>query len=298
MTSPSLATPRGALELSNPLRAFLIDQVDRLERFDYVSVGSPTMPFLALEVGRTESDELEVRVPPRLPATPIPPPKRAQLVEAGFQSDDAGNPLRPWIQAVATPVDAVDVAIGTLQDIFDVRLESKLDLLHGSRREEHEAALRLEELRGQVEGLLTEILGHVPERDSDDDFICPSDQLRIIVGPRVVAGGLAIVRVIAITNTGVTVTPDLGLSLARLNFGIVIGRFALDVDNRSIWFDETLLGDEISHERLHVVVDVVARTASQWATRLQQMFGGRTQFDAGGGADYQDSPKPGAGAYL
>jgi hypothetical protein len=121
-----------------------------------------------------------------------------------------------------------------------------------------------------------------------------------MVAPRVAAGGPVVVRVFAITNVGVGVTPELGLFLARLNFGLMFGRFALDVEHRSIWFDETLLGDQFSDEELRFTIEVVASTADEWDDRLKQMFGGATyQEVVTSGAGHEPPPvKPGAGGYL
>jgi hypothetical protein len=109
-----------------------------------------------------------------------------------------------------------------------------------------------------------------------------------------------IVRVFAITNVGVTVAPALGLFLARLNFGLMFGRFALDAEHSAIWFDETLLGDQLTDEALRFTVGIVAGTADEWDDRLQQMFGGATYHDVQQGHTNHDIPpnKPGSGGYL
>ena len=284
-------------ELSRKLHEFLLDQIGRLDPFEFVMVGSPTSPFVALEVGRTESDGFEVRVPPRLPERPLPVPKRTRLVEAGFRSVDPAEPLEPWVVSVADAAAAIDVASSALRDVFDAQVGETINLLHGSHRAEHDADQQLQELRQHVETLLTEFIGHRPERDSDDDFVYPTDHVRVIVAPRVVAGACAVVRIIAITNAGVTVSPELGLFLARLNFGLVFGRFALDAQHHAIWFDESLLGEHLSAEQLQFTITTVAQTAGEWAGRLKHMFGGQTDGDIGV-AVHDAAPKPGTGGYL
>jgi hypothetical protein len=107
-----------------------------------------------------------------------------------------------------------------------------------------------------------------------------------------------VVRVFAITNVGVPVTPELGLFLARLNFGLMFGRFALDVERQAIWVDETLLGDHFTDEELRFTIDVVAKTADEWDDRLKQMFGGATYQEAAGRRPDADGlAKPGQGGY-
>jgi hypothetical protein len=121
-----------------------------------------------------------------------------------------------------------------------------------------------------------------------------------MVAPRTAPGGPAVVRVFAITNVGVNLTPELGLFLARLNFGLMFGRFALDTDHRSIWFDESLLGDQFTDEELRFTIEVVASTADQWDDRLKQMFGGVTYQEALTSQEARGAAtvKPGQGGYL
>ncbi len=108
------------------------------------------------------------------------------------------------------------------------------------------------------------------------------------------------VRVFAVTNVGVTVTPDLGLFLARLNFGLVFGRFALDAEHHAIWVDETLLGEHFSDDEFRFTVRAVASIADDWDDRLKQMFGGATYQDVLTKRSNHLAPptKPGHGGYL
>ena len=109
-----------------------------------------------------------------------------------------------------------------------------------------------------------------------------------------------LVRVFAIALVGMSVTPELGLFLARLNFGLAFGRFALDAEHAAIWFDETLLGDQFSDEELRFTIRVVGSTTDHWDDRLKQMFGGVTYQEvlAGRAAHVAPPVKPGQGGYL
>ena len=91
--------------------------------------------------------------------------------------------------------------------------------------------------------------------------------------------------------------PAFGLFLNRLNFGLMFGRFALDAEHRSIWFDEMLLGDQLNEEALKFAIQVVASTADEWDDRLKEMFGGLKYREAMGGDQAADVPpvKPGEG---
>ena len=123
-----------------------------------------------------------------------------------------------------------------------------------------------------------------------------------MVAPRAAPDGQIVIRIFAITNVGISVTPELGLFLARLNFGLMFGRFTLDATNQSIWFDETLLGEQFREEELRFAVRIVAATADEWDDRLKQMFGGATYQEVLAGRT-QEAPPPikpgeGLGQYL
>jgi hypothetical protein len=82
----------------------------------------------------------------------------------------------------------------------------------------------------------------------------------------------------------------------------MFGRFALDTDRASIWFDECLLGEQLSKDILRFTVDVVATTADEWDDRLKQMFGGATYQEVLEKQSSSDVPKvkpgQGQGGYL
>lgn len=283
--------------LSPTITEFLTDQVAHLNLLDFMTFGFADAPLGMVEISRSDTGDLEVRVPPRPPSAPLPVPTRAKLVDAGFHSADASNPLVPWILRAADSDRAIETAVGTIRDILGVELGGALNVLHGSHRAEHEAGKTLANLRANTEPVLTDLLGHKPEQDGDGDYLYPMDHIQVVIAPRVTPDAIALVRVFAVTNFGVSVTPELGLLLARLNFGLMFGRFALDVENRAIWFDETLLGEEISDRQLRFTIEMVARTAEEWTGRLRHMFGGVTHHDIA----TQSSPsttKPGTGGYL
>lgn len=195
---------------------------------------------------------------------------------------------------------AVDLARGVLVEVFGEKPDGALDVVHGSHKAEYEAGERLADARVRVEKALMAMSGRRPEQDAHGDNWIPIGDVRVAVAPRVAPGGPAVVRVFAITNVGVSVTPELGLLLARLNFGLMFGRFALDAEHQAIWFDETLLGDQFRDEELRFTIQVVASTADQWDDRFKQMFGGATYQDVltGGAGHPAPSTKPGQGGYL
>jgi hypothetical protein len=283
------------------VRAFLVAEAEALEPFAFVAMGPPGMPLHFVEVTRSEDGRLEVRVPGRPPGLPqLPLPARSALHERGFASEEPSDQTRPWTRSVADAAAAVELVRSVLVDVFHEKPDVALDLVHGSHKLEHEARLRLEKTREGVEKMLTAILGRRPEQDEDGDYVIPMGDVRVVVGPRVAPAGPCVVRVFTITNVGVNVTPELGLLLARLNFGLMFGRFALDAEHQAIWFDETLLGEGFGEEELRFTIRAVATTADQWDDRLKQMFGGVTYQEVLTGRTEHRAPptKPGSGGYL
>lgn len=273
-------------------RNFLLGEVQSLEPFEFVVFGPSGEPLQAVEVTRGEDGALEVRIPGRAPVFPeLPVPVRAALRDRGFASADASDKTKPWSHTASDAEAAVDSARAVLVEVFGAKPDATLDVAHGSHRAEYEAERRLAAVRERIEPVLQAKLGRAPERDADDDYVLPVADVHVMVAPRAIPGGPVVVRVFAICNVGVTVAPELGLFLARLNFGLMFGRFALDTENRAIWFDEMLLGDHFTDEELRFAIDVVATTADSWDDRLKQMFGGQTYQEVLKGR--KDGPRPG-----
>jgi len=282
-------------------RSFLLGEVDALEPLEFVAVSSAAAPLELVELTRREDNGLEVRVPGRPPPVPeLPVPVRSALRDRGFRNEDPSDPRLAWVREVSDAAAAVEIAQLLLSEVFGGKPDLRLDVAHGSHKAEHEARQKLAAARGRIENVLKSVSARRVEQDRDGDYVLPIRDVHVVVAPRIAPGGPIIVRVFAITNVGIAVTPELGLLLARLNFGLMFGRFALDAEHQSIWFDETLLGDQFTEEELRFTIDVVASTADQWDDRLKQMFGGVTHQEAL--AQRSDRPealaKPGQGLYL
>jgi hypothetical protein len=283
------------------MRSFLLGEVEALEPFGFVAVGPAGHPLHVVEVTRAADGGFEVRAPGRPRLLPdLPTAVRSALRERGFASEDPADQTKPWVRRVDDATAAVDRVQTLLVEVFGEKPDVAIDVAHGSHKAEHEARQKLATVRERIEKVLTETAGRQPEQDSDQDYVLPIDDVHVIVAPRIAPGGIVVVRIFAITNVGVNVVPELGLFLARLNFGLMFGRFALDAEHRSIWFDETLLGDQFSDEELRFAVHVVASTADEWDDRLKQMFGGNTYQEVLKGRTTLETPpaKPGQGGYL
>lgn len=284
-------------------RSFLLSEVEGLAPFDFVAVLPSGSPQHIVEVTRAEAGGIEVRIPGRPPSVPaLPPEAQAELQQREFVSEDPENPTKSWVKEVQDASTAVTLVQEVLAGVFGEKSDVSLDVGHGNHRLEHEAREKLEIARSRIEAVVTQILGREAERDADGDYVLPVDDVHLTVAPRATLDGQIVIRVFAITNVGVNVAPELGLFLARLNFGQMFGRFALDTEHRSIWCDETLLGEQFREEELRFAIKVVASTADQWDDPLKQMFGGVTYQEALAGKVGGDTtlvkPGQGPGMYL
>lgn len=282
-------------------RAYLLAEIEGLAPFDLLAIAPAGRPLELIEVTRGEDGKLEVRVPGRPPIVPeLPVPVRAALHARGFTNEDASDPGEPWRHPVESAAAAVDLVRELLVEVLEHKPDGAIDVTHGSHRAEHEARQKLAAVRERVERVLVQMTGHAAKQDEDGDYVLSIGEVQVQVAPRASLGGPVVVRVFAITNVAVNVTPELGLFLARMNFGLMFGRFALDTDHRAIWFDETLLGDQFTDEELRFTIGVVASTADEWDDRLKQMFGGVTHHEvlAGDAPTAAPTTKPGGGGYL
>lgn len=289
--------------MANPeaVRTYLISEVESLEPFDLVLVAPVHHPLHVTEVTRTEEGALEARIPGRPPIVPqLDDSVRRALSDLEFTSIDPADSTQPWARGVADGEAAVELLQRIRIEVFGEKPDVKLNVMHGSHRTEHEATQKIAAARIRIETVVSEILGRSAEQDKDGDYLLPIGQVRVTVAPRAMPDGEIVVRVFAITNVGVQVSPELGLFLARLNFGMMLGRFALDTEHHSIWFDETLLSEKFREEELRSVVQMIATTADTWDDRLKQMFGGVTYQEvlAGRSAEALPPTKPGEGVGM
>jgi len=283
------------------VEALLECEAEGLEPLTSIGVIPSGSPLHAVEVMRREDQALEVRVPGRPPiVAPLDAKVLSKLRERGYASENPEDSMKPWSRVVDDAGAAVAEMRGLLTEVFEEKVDVALDINHGNYKAEHEARRKLDAVRERVASALTRIAGAPVERDSDGDYILAVDDVHVMVAPRVMPGGPVVVRIFSVTNVGVAVTPDLGLFLARLNFGLMMGRFALDVEHRAIFFDEVVLGEQVNDEVLEFTVKIVASTADAWDDRLKQMYGGATYQDVLENRTGEQTPpvKPGTGGYL
>lgn len=131
----------------------------------------------------------------------------------------------------------------------------------------------LAELRGRVEEHLRRQYGAAPT-DRSGDFTVALGPAMVWVRPEVV-DGRALVRVWAITNTGMSVGDDLARFLLETNARLPFGGLALDERQPAVVFADDLLGDYLTGAALALVVAMAAGTTAEVASTIKDRFGGR-----------------------
>ena len=289
---------------------FIAGQVAALAPLDFLLVGVPAPPFDAVQVLREEDGSLSVELSVRDPSIPHTPEQVTALARLGLAlraTDAPADGSASGFKTAIPPANneaAAKLVDDVLEEVLGVSPTTPVDVRHGSARETRLAERKVAEMRTNIEPVLASILGKPAERDSDGDYIVDLGHVRVFVAPRALPGRPPpIIRIFAITNAGVELTPDLGLFLSRLNFTLMFGRFSIDAENAAIWFDETLLGDHVTPEELRFTVEMVATTANEWDQKIAGMFGGKTRApgEGEGPAAVPPAPpnsKPGSGGYL
>lgn len=148
-------------------------------------------------------------------------------------------------------------------------------------------------LRELIESKLAEVV----ERYGADDngaYVFGLESALVYVVPAWLEGGATVVRIFAITNLDVKVTPELTKFLLGKNLDFVLGGFALDSDNGAVWFHHNLLGEYLAPEELEATLGAVAATANDLDDEIKGQFGGRLYIET----PDESIPPPVAPGYL
>jgi len=272
---------------------FIAQQAAALGPLDFVVVTVVTDPPAAVELAREADGGFVVRA--ASPKQPFSADQGKALAALGFtQAEELWQSgPRPDLPSAAALVERV------LAEVVGAGDAAPVDVDHGSRRPIVEAQQKLQAMRARIAPILAEMLGGTAPTDADGDYLVKVGSVEVFVSPMAVPNMVPVVRVFAITNVAVNLTPELGLFLSRVNFTLLFGRFALDTDHRAVWFSETLLGEAFRDDELRFTVAAVAQTADEWDDRIAQMFGGAARASVPE-AEQPAPPKPGQppGGYL
>jgi Putative bacterial sensory transduction regulator len=130
------------------------------------------------------------------------------------------------------------------------------------------------EIRGLIEAKLAEMVD-LYFTDDHGNYVLGIASARVFIVPTWIESGSTIIRVFAITNLDVPVTPELTQWLLEKNLEFVFGGFALDGKAGAVWFNHNMLGDFAHPEQLEATLAAVAQTADQYDDEIKERFGGR-----------------------
>jgi hypothetical protein len=93
-------------------------------------------------------------------------------------------------------------------------------------------------------------------------------------------GEHAVVKLLAPVALNITnISLELTRFLIEKNNELLFGKFSLDAQNKSIWYQHVLLGDFLDVEELFLAVVIVASTADQYDEQISIMAGGKRLVD-------------------
>ena len=111
--------------------------------------------------------------------------------------------------------------------------------------------------------------------DERGNYVFGLESALVYVVPAWLESKTTVVRVFAITNLDVPVTPELTLDLLEKNLDFVLGAFALDAGHGAVWFNHNLLGEFLAPDELEATLAAVAETANKYDDEIKERFGGR-----------------------
>lgn len=129
-------------------------------------------------------------------------------------------------------------------------------------------------IREMIEGRLAAMFQRY-FADENGSYVLGMDSARIFVVPTWLEDGPTVIRLFAITNMDVPITPELTEYLLTANLEFVFGSFALDREAGAVWFVHNLLGDFTAPEEFEQSLAAVTQTADSVDNEIKERFGGR-----------------------
>jgi hypothetical protein len=139
-------------------------------------------------------------------------------------------------------------------------------------------AMSLEELRRKVEACLQR-LEQGYELTGGGEYWVRHGSTLVVVRPLQHAE-VTMVRLAAPVAINVTkITPELTRFLLEKNHELLMGKFSLDTQDNTIWYEHALLGDFLDASELFVALAWVATKADEHDEQVSTMAGGRRIAD-------------------
>lgn len=117
------------------------------------------------------------------------------------------------------------------------------------------------------------------QTDDDGVYAVTRGTAVVFISP-LEADGLSLVQLASPVAKDITrFTSDLAFFLAEENNKLLIGKFSLDIQNCTVWYEHVMLGDHMQAEELVEVLEIVASTADQYDEYVSESFRGKRAID-------------------
>jgi hypothetical protein len=130
--------------------------------------------------------------------------------------------------------------------------------------------------------------------DEHGNYVLGMGSARMFVVPAWLENDAAVIRVFAITNLDVPLTQELMEFLLAKNMEFVFGGFALDPQERAVWFNHNLLAEYTAPDEFEATLAAIAHTADELDDEIKGLFGGRLYVES----PEQSVPSPSVAGYL
>lgn len=136
----------------------------------------------------------------------------------------------------------------------------------------------IEELRSKIGRYLrTEQLLY--EVRPNGDYGVRQGSTLVVIQPRL-WGNVTLVKLVAPVALEIKkITPQLTRFIAEKNSEILFGKFSLDVEEKAVWCEHTLLGDFMDPDELLVAVESVVSLADEYDEKVAKMADGKRAID-------------------
>lgn len=133
-------------------------------------------------------------------------------------------------------------------------------------------------LRERIAGYLRDAQLEWEERGGH--FILTQGSTAVTIAAETWGEARTIVRILSPVAIDIQrITPELTQFLVTENNSLLFGKFSLDVEGRTVWYEHALLGDFMQAEELLVAAAAVATTADEYDERVSELAQGHRAAD-------------------
>ncbi|KAB8140984.1 YbjN domain-containing protein [Chloroflexia bacterium SDU3-3] len=116
--------------------------------------------------------------------------------------------------------------------------------------------------------------------DKDGDIVLQQGSTQVFVRAVDWSESQTVVRLFSPISLQITrFSSEIGQRILEENYKLLFGKFSLDTNNKTIWFEHALLGDYIDPEEFISAIVAIAMTADEYDEMISNMVGGKRAID-------------------